>query len=148
MSYGVVGMVQAAAGFFSYFVVLYANGWYWGQDLTPDDPVYRTAITAFFASIIICQIADVIICRTRRQSLFTVGFFSNKLVLLGIASELLLLGMISYIPAFNTFFGTAPLEVWHFMLSVPFALAILVGDEIRRYYVRQNNPFVLQWLTW
>ncbi len=148
MSYGIVGMVQAAAGFFAYFVVLYSNGWQWGQDLASTDPVYRTAITAFFASIIICQIADVIICRTRRQSLFTVGLFSNKLVLVGIASELILLGLISYVPALNTFFGTAPLEAWHFLLSVPFAIAILVGDEIRRLFVRRENAFVLKWLTW
>jgi sodium/potassium-transporting ATPase subunit alpha len=148
MSYGIIGMIQAAAGFFSYFTVLYSNGWQWGQQLTADDPVYRTAITAFFASIIICQIADVLICRTRRQSIFTVGLFSNKLVWLGVATELLLLAAISYIPAFNTFFGTAPLEPWHFALSLPFALAIIVGDEIRRVYVRRENAFVLRWLTW
>lgn len=148
MSYGIVGMIQAAAGFFSYFVVLYSNGWQWGQELSVADPVYRTAITAFFASIIICQIADVIICRTRRQSLLTVGLFSNKLVLVGIATELCLLMLISHVPAFNTFFGTAPLEAWHLMLSVPFAIAILLGDELRRFFVRKENSFVLRWLSW
>ena len=148
MSYGIVGMLQAAAGFFTYFTILYSGGWEWGQDLANDDPLYRTAITGFFASIIICQVADVIICRTRRQSVFTVGFFSNRLVLFGIGFELLLLASISYIPAFNTFFGTAPLEPWHLMLSVPFALAILVGDEVRRVFVRRGNRFVLRWLTW
>ena len=148
MSYGIVGMVQAAAGFFTYFTILYSGGWEWGHDLASSDPLYRTAITGFFASIIVCQLADVIICRTRTQSLFAVGVFSNKLVLVGIASELLLLACISYVPAFNTFFGTAPLEAWHLMLSVPFAIAILVGDEIRCVFVRRENPFVLRWLTW
>ena len=96
MSYGVVGMIQAAAGFFSYFVILYSGGWEWGQQLASSDPLYRTAITGFFASIIICQIADVIICRTRRQSLLTVGIFTNQLVWLGIATELVLLALIAY----------------------------------------------------
>ena len=148
MSYGIVGMLQAAAGFFTYFTILYTGGWEWGQELTNFDPLYRTAITGFFASIIICQVADVIICRTRTQSLVTVGFLSNRLVLVGIAFELLLLACISHIPAFNTFFGTAPLEAWHLMLSVPFALLILLGDELRRVYVRLGNQFVLRWLTW
>lgn len=148
MSYGIVGMLQAAAGFFTYFTILYTGGWEWGQELSNSDPLYRTAITGFFASIIICQVADVIICRTRTQSLITVGLFSNWLVLVGIAFELLLLACISYIPAFNTFFGTAPLEVWHLMLSVPFAIFILLGDEVRRVFVRKGNPFVLRWLTW
>ncbi len=148
MSYGVIGMLQAAAGFFSYFVILYAGGWEWGQDLTSSDPLYRTAITGFFASIIICQVADVIICRTRRQSLFTVGVFTNKLVFVGIATELLLLAFIAYVPVGNTFFGTAPLEPWQLALSVPFAVAIFLGDEMRRYLVRRENGFVLRWLKW
>ena len=78
----------------------------------------------------------------------TVGLLSNRLVLLGIATELALLALISYVPAFNTFFGTAPLEAWHLLLSVPFAIAILLGDELRRGFVRRNNPFVRRWLTW
>ena len=44
MSYGIIGMIQAAAGFFSYFVILYGGGWQWGQALASDDPLYRTAI--------------------------------------------------------------------------------------------------------
>jgi sodium/potassium-transporting ATPase subunit alpha len=148
MSYCIVGVIQAAAGFFTYFVILYSGGWQWGSQLPAFDDLYRTAITGFFASIIICQVADVLICRTRRQSILTVGIFSNRLVWLGIATELALLGLIAYVPAFNTFFGTAPLEGWHLLLSVPFALLILFGDEIRRIYVRRENPFVMRWLTW
>ncbi|MDA1097360.1 MAG: HAD-IC family P-type ATPase [Proteobacteria bacterium] len=148
MSYGVIGMIQAAAGFFSYFVILHGGGWQWGQELSSTDPLYRAAITGFFASIIICQIADVIICRTRRQSLLTVGFLTNRLVLLGIGTELLLLALIAYVPAFNVFFGTAPLDAWQLALSIPFALLILLGDELRRAFVRKENAFVLKWLTW
>jgi sodium/potassium-transporting ATPase subunit alpha len=148
MSYGIVGMIQAAAGFFSYFVVLLDGGWQWGESLAATDPLYRTAITAFFASIIICQVADVLICRTRRQSILTVGILANKLVLLGIATELALLALISYVPFMNTFFGTAPLELWQLTLSIPFAITIIIADEIRRVFVRNENRFVLKWLTW
>jgi len=148
VSYGIVGMIQAAAGFFSFFVILHAGGWQWGQDLPGGDPLYRSAVTGFFASIIICQVADVIICRTRRQSLLTVGLLTNRLVLLGIATELTLLALIAYVPACNTFFGTAPLAPWQLALSIPFAILILVGDELRRLLVRRGNRFVLNYLTW
>ncbi|WP_020162490.1 cation-translocating P-type ATPase [Cycloclasticus pugetii] len=148
MSYGIVGMIQAAAGFFSYFYILLDGGWQWGKALAVSDPLYRQAITAFFASIIICQIADVLICRTRRQSILTVGIFANKLVLLGVVSELILLALIAYVPLMNTFFGTAPLELWQLSLSIPFAITIIIADEIRRVFVRRENRFVLKWLTW
>jgi len=147
MSYGVVGMIQAAAGFFSYFVVLLRGGWIWGQELALSDPLYQKAITAFFASIIICQIADVWICRTRRQSVFKAGFLKNKVVLLGIMTELALLAVMSYVPMANSFFGTHPLT-FELLLPVPFALLILFGDELRKVFVRRENRFVLKYLNW
>lgn len=148
MSYGIIGMIQAAAGFFSFFVVLFHGGWEYGQDLASNTLLYQQATTVFFASVVICQVADVLICRTRRQSLFSVGIMNNRLVLLGIFTELILLALICYAPWFNILFNTAPLEWWHFLLSVPFALLIFFGDELRRVFVRRENAFVLKWLTW
>jgi len=148
MSYGIVGMLQAAAGFFSYFVVLYSGGWNWGDHLAATDPLYLRAITAFFASIIICQVADVLICRTRRDSLFKKGLFSNKLILAGIASELILLANIVYNPLTHRIFGTHSLTLFELFLSVPFALTIFFGDELRKLLIRRDVKFVERYLNW
>jgi sodium/potassium-transporting ATPase subunit alpha len=148
MSYGIIGMLQAAAGFFSYFVVLYRGGWSWGQDLASADPLYLKAVTAFFASIILCQIADVMICRTRRESVFSKGLFTNKLVLGGIASELVLLSIIVYNPFTHKLFGTHPLTLFELSLSIPFAILILFGDEARKLLIRKNVKFVERYLNW
>jgi sodium/potassium-transporting ATPase subunit alpha len=148
MSYGIIGMLQAAAGFFSYFAVLTMGGWTWGQQLAADDPLYLKAVTAFFASIIICQIADVFICRTRRDSVLKKGLFSNRFVLLGIVSELLLLGNIVYNPYTQKIFGTHPLTLFELSLSLPFALWIFFGDELRKYLIRRNVVFVDKYLNW
>ena len=148
MSYGIIGMIQAAAGFFSYFYVLFEGGWVWGQQLAWNDPLYAKAVTAFFISIIICQIADVIICKTRRQSLFKHGFLNNKIVLLGIFTEIVILLVIVFVPAANKFFGTHSLSFFEIMLSVPFALLILFGDELRKLLLRKDNKFVKKYLTW
>lgn len=148
MSYGIVGMLQAAAGFFSYFVVLYRGGWTWGQELASSDPLYLKAVTAFFASIIICQIADVMICRTRRESVLKAGLFSNKFVLVGILSELILLSIIVYNPFTHKLFGTHPLTLLELSLSIPFALFIFFGDEIRKLLIRRDVKFVEKYLNW
>jgi sodium/potassium-transporting ATPase subunit alpha len=148
MSYGIVGMLQAAAGFFSYFYILYQGGWTWGRELASTDPLYLKAVTAFFASIVICQIADVMICRTRRESVFSKGLFSNKLILAGIASELILLSIIVYNPFTHKLFGTYPLTLFELCLSVPFALWIFFGDEIRKFLIRKNFRFVEHYLSW
>jgi sodium/potassium-transporting ATPase subunit alpha len=148
MAYGIIGMLQAAAGFFSYFMVLYMGGWQWGQHLGATDPLYQKAVTAFFISIIICQIADVWICRTRRQSVFKAGFTKNKVILLGILSELTIVYVITFVPAANIFFNTHPLSAFEMSLSIPFALLILFGDELRKIFVRRKSGFVLKYLNW
>lgn len=148
MSYGIIGMLQAAAGFFSYFVILHMGGWIWGQQLATTDPLYLKAVTAFFSSIIICQIADVLICRTRRDSVLKKGLFSNRFVVLGIVSELLLLGNIVYNPYTHKLFGTHPLTLFELSLSIPFALFIFFGDEFRKYLIRRDVVFVDKYLNW
>lgn len=137
-SYGIKGPIEAAAGFFCYFAVLRDGGWSFGQALPFTDPLYMQAITAFFAAVIICQIANVFTSRTRRQSVLTRGFFGNRMVLLGIASELIILGLIIFNPLVNTVFNTAPISIKYILLAVPFAIALLLIDEIIKFGVRKN----------
>ncbi|MDD5277595.1 MAG: cation-transporting P-type ATPase [Methylovulum sp.] len=148
MSYGVMGMIQAAAGFFAFFVVLDQGGWVWGAPLPETGLLYKTAVTAFFAAVVVCQVADVLICRTRRQSILSAGIFANKLIWLGIATELALVMAVSHVPFLQPFFGTAPIGWFELSLGVPFALVILFGDECRRWQIRRGNRFVQRWLTW
>jgi sodium/potassium-transporting ATPase subunit alpha len=145
-SYGIIGMIESVAGFFSYFYVLYSGGWTFGTELIPTDPLYMKAVTAFFVSIIITQIANVMICRVRRQSVFQNGLFSNRFILIGVGIELLLALFIVYSPIAHTFLNTASLSAFEFFLAVPFALLIFFGDEIRRYYVR-NYEWARRYLS-
>lgn len=137
-SYGIKGPIEAAAGFFCYFAVLRDGGWNFGQDLPFTDPLYMQAITAFFAAVIICQVANVFTSRTRRQSVLTKRFFENKMILLGIASELTILGLIIFNPLANTVFNTAPISIKYILLAVPFAIALLLIDELMKLGVRKN----------
>jgi sodium/potassium-transporting ATPase subunit alpha len=148
MSYGVIGMLQAGAGFFAFFVVLYQGGWTWGIPLAESSLLYKTAVTSFFAAVVICQIANVLICRTRRQSILTIGIFSNQLIWFGIATELALLAAVSHAPKLQLLFGTATIGWFELSLGLPFALFILLMDEFRRWQIRQNNVFVIRWLSW
>jgi sodium/potassium-transporting ATPase subunit alpha len=147
-SYVLKGPIEAAAGFACYFAVLYGGGWNWGQQLELADPLYRQAITAFFAAVIICQIANVFTSRTRRQSVFIKGVFSNRMVLVGIASELLILAFIVFHPFANTIFNTAPIQLEYVLLAVPFALLLFTADEIRKYLIRHGSTPVCNLLGW
>lgn len=147
-SYLVVGLLETAAGFFAFFVVLYQAGWVWGQTIAESDLAYKTAVTSYFAAIVVCQIVNVKICRTHLQSIFSKRFFSNPIIWLGIIIELALLFALSEIEVLQTVFGTAPLGWFEISLGLPFALLLLVADEYRRWLLRQENAFAQRWLIW
>ncbi|KKH99868.1 hypothetical protein EO95_12510 [Methanosarcina sp. 1.H.T.1A.1] len=147
-SYGVKGPIEAAAGFFCYFAVLFDGGWSFGEQLANTNPLYMQAITAFFSAVIICQIANVFASRTRFQSVFSMGLFSNRPVLLGIASELLILALIIWNPFANLIFNTAPIDLRYMLLAVPFAVFLLGIDELRKYLLRKNVNWAARFFKW
>jgi sodium/potassium-transporting ATPase subunit alpha len=139
LAYGFFGIIESAAGFYAYFTVLSAGGWQWGQSLIGSDPLYLKAVTAFFVAIILCQVANGLISKTTRQSLWRQGLFSNRWLLLGIGVELLLAAAVVYIPILHPWFGTASLSAGEFLLAWPFALGLLLLDEARRWWLRRGN---------
>lgn len=147
-SYLFIGLLQVLAGFFAFTFVLLNNGWSWGQELLNNNPIYQKAVTAFFASIVLCQIANVMISRTRRRSLWEAGLFSNAFIWLGIIIELLLLALIVYLPQTQAFFGTQPLTLGELLLGLPFAFLIILFDELRKYLIRHNVSFAEKHLAW
>lgn len=78
------------------------------------------------------QVANVFACRSGTRSAFAFGLLDNKLLLGGVAVELLLILAIAYAAPGNQVFGTAPIgpEVWLFVL--PFALLLLLLEETRK----------------
>jgi len=58
-SYLFIGVIQTLAGFFAFFGILLSSGWQWGEQFVATDPLYQKAVTAFFAAVVVCQIANV-----------------------------------------------------------------------------------------
>jgi magnesium-transporting ATPase (P-type) len=107
-SYFFLGILEAAAAMAAFFFVLYSGGWSFGETLAVNAPLYLQATTACLTAIIIMQVANVFLCRSERRSMFSTGLFSNKLILAGIVTELLLIVLVDYTPWGNFVFGTPP----------------------------------------
>jgi hypothetical protein len=65
---------------------------------------------------------------------------SNPLLVWGIAIELLLILGIDYTTWGNGLFGTAPIPARVWLFTVPFALGMLVLEEVRKRLVRGRRP--------
>jgi calcium-translocating P-type ATPase len=135
-SYGFLGVLEAMGALAAFFFVLVGAGWSYGQVLSPTDPVYLQATTACLSAIIVMQIANVFLCRSERSSSFSVSVFSNPLIWVGIAAELVLILLVDYTNLGNRLFGTAPIawSVWLFVL--PFAVGMFTLEEVRKLLLR------------
>jgi len=69
---------------------------------------------------------------------FPVGLFSNRFLLVGIASEMLMGLFIIYHPWGQAFFGTAPLSFWVWAVLAPFAAVLLLAEESRKFIARRG----------
>jgi sodium/potassium-transporting ATPase subunit alpha len=137
-AYLFLGPLEAVACMFGFFWVLKTGGWAWGALLPASDLLYMQATTACLTAIIVTQIANVFACRSSRESLFSIDFFSNRLIFAGIAVELLLQLFIVYHPLGNKIFSTAPLS-WHtWLVLVPFAALLLIAEEIRKLIAKKR----------
>jgi magnesium-transporting ATPase (P-type) len=93
---------------------------------------YQQATTITFVGIVACQIGTAFAARTDRASLFTIGVWSNPLLLWGIAFELVFTAAVVYLPAMNDIFGTASLGPSQLVVVLPFPLVIWGVDELVR----------------
>jgi len=161
MAYGQIGMMQASAGFFVYLVILAENGFWpsmlpglrnrwdskavndlqdsYGQEWTYDarKQLEYTCHTAFFVSIVVVQWADLIICKTRRNSLFQQGM-RNHVLTFGLFFETAVACALSYTPGMDKGLRMYPLKINWWIPALPFSILIFIYDEIRKYILRQS----------
>jgi len=132
------GMLEAIAGMTAYFFLNWLHGWP-AVPLADSGNVYRMATTMALAAIVISQIGAVFVCRTERSSIFKIGFFTNHIVLIGIATELALLCLLIYTPFLHNIFNTAPLGWREWAFLIIWAPILLLADELRKMFLRRKE---------
>jgi sodium/potassium-transporting ATPase subunit alpha len=138
-SYLFLGPIEAAAAVGAGLWYLAGGGWKWGTALPAGSLLYRQATTICFAGIVLCQVANVFACRTRWASSFSVGLFTNRLLLWGVAVELCILGLIVYHPVGHRIFGTAPFDGKFWWPLLVFAALLLLAEEARKGVGRRHD---------
>merc|ERR1712226_1796082 len=161
MAYGQIGMIQASSGFFVYCVIMAENGFLpsrilgirkqWDspaindlEDSYHQEWTYKdrkilefTCHTAFFVSIVIVQWADLIICKTRKLSVFQQGM-SNYMLNFGLFFETALAAILSYTPGMDKGLRMYPLKINWWFPALPFSVVIFIYDELRKFLLRRH----------
>ena len=91
----------------------------------------ETARTVAVNMFVFGELFYLLNCRSLRYSMFTLGVFSNRWLVLGVAVMILLQVMFTYAPAMNHLFGTAPMDTteWAWVLAGGLVIYLVVGSE-------------------
>jgi P-type Ca2+ transporter type 2C len=139
-SYAWLGPLQAlavmGAFLFTYWSAGYAGQW---LGLPDSGQLYASATALALAAVVTTQIGNLFAHRTERESITTVGWTSNRLVYVGIATELAVIAAIVYLPALQTLVGTAAFPAWHWLVVFAAAPLLLVADEGRKAVARVSG---------
>ena len=139
-----LGGVSAVLVMGGYLFTLWRAGWHPGDPTgsgTALHHAYLQATTITFAGIVACQIGTAFAARTDRASLFTIGVFSNPLLLWGIAFELVFTAAVIYAPPLQDVFGTAALSAGQLAVIAPFPFVVWGADELARWVSRRTGVF-------
>ena len=133
-----LGSIQAAVATGLFFWHIHTAGIPYDQ-FTPDNPVYREALTLTQAAIVVSQFFNSFTVRSDRHSIVRLGLLSNVPL---IGAGLLGIGImcaISYLPLLQAVFHTAALSVVDWALVAAGGALVLVADEIRKFLLRRKE---------
>ena len=145
-AWGVLGGMSALLVSGAFLITLRAGGWVPGRDVSTGQMhvLWQQATTMTFLGIVACQVGTAMAARTQTVSLRRIGVTTNRLLLGGIAFELVFSAAVVGIAPLQRVFGTAVPEPWQLLLLLPFPFLVWGADEVfksfRRRRARVSTP--------
>ncbi|VDL96146.1 unnamed protein product [Schistocephalus solidus] len=163
MAYGQIGMIQASGGFFVYFVIMAENGFWpsrllglrkqwdskavndvadsYGQEWVSRFTFSQTRrlLVSLSPSLVALIWTDLLICKTRKNSIFQQGMWNHYLTF-GLFFETTLAIFLSYCPGLEYGLRMMPLRWTWWLPALPFSAVIFIFDETRKMLLRTLPP--------
>ena len=100
--------------------------------------------TIVFNVLCLSQMGNVLAIRSESRSLFSVGIFSNKILIVAVALAFIMQILVTYVPALHAIFKTSSLTLAVFALVAVASSVIFFAVEIKKYVVnRRKNKLVV-----
>jgi Cation transport ATPase len=99
----------------------------------PYDIVHARTIT--LVTMAMFQWFNAFNCRSEKKSVFELGFFSNKWLLLAISTVFALQFLVVYNPVMQKIFGTSPITAAQWGLVLLVSSSVFFIEEIRKFLV-------------
>ncbi len=135
--FGVLGPAESAMEMLAFCTALLVVGWVPGRSF-PRGQDLQSASGAAFATVIFCQIGTAFACRSATRWPGRLGWFSNRLLLVGVGMALALLMCLLYIPPVASVLGQAPPPPSAWLVAVSGVPVMLGVDALHKSLRRRR----------
>jgi len=123
-------------GFWQTLGTLWSFDW---KGIEHDEQALRVGRTMAFTLLVLFEMFNAFNCRSDRHSIFRVGAFANRYLLLAVLSSVLLQLMVIYGAFFEPLFETVPLEIKDWVVLIVISATALVGVELGKKVMPRKN---------
>jgi len=116
-------------------VSLTAGWWFWRQ--APENTAYWRTIV--FTVLAVGQMGNALAIRSARDSIFTIGIFSNVFMLGSVLLTIVLQLLVIYVPALQVFFKTTALRLTDLLVCFLASGIVLGAVEIQKWFRRRRE---------
>jgi magnesium-transporting ATPase (P-type) len=143
-----LGMIEASLCYFGFFYVYRSHGfmnfpylsfldqWFVPSVLVDASYVNLLAVTVFHAGVVMAQVGNAFACRTEKERGRSLGWLSNRLLLLGVFVEIVIILALIYIPPLATAFEHVPLPPIYWFGLALYGPILYSLDWLRKGAVR------------
>jgi Ca2+-transporting ATPase len=114
------------------FVSLGVGYYYWSIG----NPNWQTIV---FTTLTLSQMGNALALRSERESIFKIGFLSNKSLLTAVLLTLVLQLAVIYLPFLQSIFKTNPLSWQELLISLVLSTIVFLGVEIEKWFKRRAD---------
>ncbi|MDP2967138.1 MAG: cation-transporting P-type ATPase [bacterium] len=97
-----------------------------------------------FAVMAITQLFNVLNMRSLSQSIFKIGFFSNKFIVGGLTVSIILIIIALFVGGVAEKFGFETLSLSEFLIIILLSSLVLWGGELYKYWRRKGNTLFVE----
>ncbi len=134
-----LGLIEGTAAMVAFLTFLHMHGWQYGDRILADPLLHRQAMTMTLLGAVTCQLTNVWTLRSWDFSIFKLGFFSNRLLLVALAAEIVWIWMMLNIPAVQKIFNTAKVATTDLWILLPFPILLLCCHELYKWQRRRRG---------
>ena len=121
-------------------IPLFAYYYYWNPwGIADPDQVLTQAQTMVFVTLIMAEQVNAFNCRSDYHSLFTVGFFANRFLVVSVILSTSMMLAVIYWPPLSALFHTTPLRLQDWGVAAGLSLTLIPIVELTKWIIRRRT---------